>query len=188
MTQPLFVHATIPLHQDPAEASRRLHRGGHDQVAGATADAVVETQALRDSAGFRGRAQPRVVVRPPRDGELGVLVARWESDAEATGWPSMDLLLTVTARGADGAAELVVLSPSHAGYDLTTNRIDKVWRDRLGRGSVRAFAMALARRLAVTTTPQAATAQATDGPAGVAEQVNSTPRRGGVAERVLVAG
>lgn len=188
MTQPLFVHTTIPLHQDATEAARRLHRGGPAQVAAATTDALVETQMLRDSAGFRGRAEPRVAVRPPRDGELGVLAAQWESDAEATGWPSMELLLTVAASGADGAAELVVLSPSHPGYDLTTNRIDKVWRDRLGRGSVRAFAMALARRLDDATVPQAAAEEATDGRSGAAERINWTPEGDDVAERVLVAG
>jgi hypothetical protein len=80
-------------------------------------------------------------------GEPGAVRIRWRSDEEATGWPDIDLLVTVEA-GPVGA-RLRVLSPREAGVDLSLNRIDKQQRDHLLRHAGAELASALLEELAV---------------------------------------
>jgi hypothetical protein len=143
---PVHVHTTVALAVSPEAAHDRLHGDVAALAAAATADAIATTAPLARTGGFRATALPGVHARPPKEDGLPAAVVVWTGDEEATGWPSMVLELVVTPAGG-GRSRLAVLSARHPGCDLSTNRIDKVWRDRLARTAVHAFATALARAL-----------------------------------------
>jgi hypothetical protein len=143
---PLHVHTTVALDVSAETAHQRLRTDIGALAATATAEAIETTAPLARTGGFRASVLPGVHVRPTKEDGVAAAVVVWTGDEEATGWPSMVLELVVTP--ADGnRGRLTVLSARHPGYDLSTNRIDKVWRDRLARTAVHAFATALARAL-----------------------------------------
>ncbi len=143
MALPLHVHETLTMRCDAVSVAERLRAAPTELATAATADAIRTGADLLRGGRFPARALPRVESRLP-DGELGSLVVRWSGDEEATGWPAMTLWVLVLP-AADGASTLALLSPRHPGYDLSTNRVDKVWRDRLARTAVRSFGTALRR-------------------------------------------
>lgn len=150
MTIPIHVHETLRVAASPDAVAAHLRAAPESYSTTATAEALTTNEALMRSGGFRARALPTVEARLPEAGEVGTLVTRWHGDEDATGWPAMTLTTLVVA-AADGTTELVFVSPRHPGVDLSTNRIDKVWRDRLARGAVRAFATSLHRLLEAAT-------------------------------------
>ena len=143
MSIPIHAHQDVPVAASPGDVCRRLHADGHTLVVSATAAALTAGEPLREAGGFRSRALPIVDTRPPDDDEVGCLVVRWGGDEDATGWPSLDLWV-VPSPTPDGGSRLLLLSPRHPGVDLSTNRVDKQWRERLARTAVRSFATALA--------------------------------------------
>ena len=153
MTRPVHVHETVRLEREPAAVCRELREHGRDLVLLATAEALEAGLPLRETAGFRSHRLPIVTSRRPEGEEIGCLVVTWDADEEATGWPSLSLWI-VPRPSSDGATLLTLLSSCHPGVDLSTNRVDKVWRDRLARTAVRSFATALARLLATTGSDQ----------------------------------
>jgi hypothetical protein len=144
---PLHVHTTVPLRVGCEEAVERLTSELAALATEATALAIEHVAPLARGGGFRATALPSVTVLEAADDDVAAAVVRWEGDEEATGWPAMTLSIVVTPTSA-GSSRLALLSPRHPGYDLSTNRIDKVWRDRLARAAVRAFATALAEAIA----------------------------------------
>jgi hypothetical protein len=143
---PVHVHTTVPLDVPAEAAHQRLRADIRALAANATAEAIETTAPLARTGGFRASVLPGVHARPTEDDGLAAALVVWTGDEEATGWPSMVLEVVVVPTDG-GGGRLTVLSARHPGYDLSTNRIDKVWRDRLARTAVRAFATALARAL-----------------------------------------
>jgi hypothetical protein len=143
---PLHVHTTVALDVSAEAAHQRLRTDIEALAATATAEAIEATAPLARTGGFRATTLPGVHARPTKDDGLAAAVVVWTGDEEATGWPSMVLELVVAPSGG-GRGRLALLSARHPGFDLSTNRIDKVWRDRLARTAVHAFATALARAL-----------------------------------------
>lgn len=146
MTIPIHLHQRVPIQMNPSQVAARLRSAPSAYSAAATADALDAVADLARAGGFRARALPTVQARAPSDTEFGSMVVVWSGDEDATGWPAMTLWVVATPAG-DGWSDLVILSPRHPGYDLSTNRVDKVWRDRLARTAVRAFAISLRRLL-----------------------------------------
>lgn len=150
MTIPIHVHETLRVAASAEAVAEHLRAAPELISTTATAEALTTNEALMRGGGFRARALPTVEARLTEAGEVGTLVTRWHGDEDATGWPAMSLTTLVTPVS-DGTTELVFVSPRHPGVDLSTNRIDKVWRDRLARGAVRAFATALRDLLETAT-------------------------------------
>jgi hypothetical protein len=143
---PLHVHLTVPLPVACETAFDRLRGDLEALTTAATAEAIATTAPLARAGGFRATALPSVHARLTTGDELSAAVVSWTGDEEATGWPSLALELVVTP-AVGGRGRLAVLSARHPGCDLSTNRIDKLWRDRLARTAVHAFATTLARSL-----------------------------------------
>lgn len=137
MSIPVHVHATTATALPAAEFVHLLRTSPDLLATAATARAHEATRTLAASGGFRSQAAPIVSTRAPEDGELGTLVVRWSGDEDATGWPSM-LAWVVPTVTADGP-RVALLSPRHPGVDLSTNRVDKRWRDKLARTAASAF-------------------------------------------------
>lgn len=142
MAVPVHVHATVPVEASPDEVGRRLAADGPTIAARATATALEVVEPLAAVGRFRAPALPTVEGRPPSEGELGCLTVSWHGDEEATGWPTMTAWLVPTA--APTGTRLALLSTRRPGYDLSTNRVDKLSRDRLGRTAMRSFLRAAA--------------------------------------------
>jgi hypothetical protein len=137
MTIPVHVHATTATRLPAEEVARRLRTSPDLLATAATGRAHEATRRLAASGGFRSPAAPTVTTRPPEDDELGALIVRWSGDEDATGWPSM-LAWVVPTATAEGT-RVALLSPRHPGVDLSTNRIDKRWRDGLARTAASTF-------------------------------------------------
>lgn len=185
MATPLHVHHAVTV-AHPAEFVRRvLVSGAEPLVRRATEIAAEQVADLARRGGFDASYRPDVTARLPDDDELGALVATWSGDEEATGWPTMSasLVPTLTPTG----TSLVLLSPRYPGYDVTTNRVDKVWRDRLTRTAMRSFLVAL-----VAAVDEAAANEPTPAAVGVATRDEAADgqdlpevTRGVVDDRVL---
>lgn len=152
MTIPVHVHVTLSVARDAALVAERLRTSPSALSAAATADALRAGADLMGAAGFRAGALPTVEARAPADDEIGHLVVRWRGDEDATGWPAMTIWVVALPDG-DGTSKLALLSPRHPGYDLSTNRVDKLWRDRLARTAVRSFGVALRHMLEEASGP-----------------------------------
>ena len=150
--RPIFVHHVTRLPLDPTVLARHLahHQLGlADRVTAAGLEAVAAPLA---AGRFRRRPDPETHVAPTPPGSTGVLDLAWTSDEEATGWPQITLTLAVEAATA-GTSRLLVLSRRMAGYDLSTNRMDKRARDQILRELGGHVATALADHVSTTVEP-----------------------------------
>jgi hypothetical protein len=138
MAVPYFLHDSLLLaDHDVAAVCDALRSDGPSLATEATAAALDTVGPLAISGGFPVRALPQVVARGPVDDELGCLTVDWRGDEDATGWPAMTLWIVPTPHP-DGT-RLALFSLRHPGFDLSTGRVDKVWRDRIARAAIRAF-------------------------------------------------
>jgi len=144
---PLFVHDVRTTDHDPDQLYRALATDIAGRAERATATVIARHGATLAAGHFRSVPAPDVQGEVAAPGEPGAVRIRWRSDEEATGWPDIDLLVTVEA-GPVGA-RLSVLSPREAGFDLSLNRIDKQQRDHLLRHAGAELASALLEELAV---------------------------------------
>lgn len=144
--RPLFVHARRPLAADPDEVAGRLVTDAEELVADATRTAVDLAHDELTAGAFRAPPAPGVEWLPASPGGPGLLRFAWRVDEEATGWPRLELVVVVDARARSGA-QLVLLSPREAGYDLSRNRVDKAARDRVLRRAGTDVADVIASRL-----------------------------------------
>jgi hypothetical protein len=149
MSIPVHVHATTATQLGADEVVRRLATSPDLLATAATGRAYEATRTLAAAGGFRSHAAPTVTTRPPEGDELGALVVRWTGDEDATGWPSMLAWIVPTAT-ADGT-RVALLSPRHPGVDLSTNRVDKRWRDKLARTAASAFLTGVVELLQATS-------------------------------------
>ncbi len=151
MATPVHIHTTLPVRLGALLVAEQLRSTPAVLSAAATADAITAVAALLESGGFRTRALPTLEARLPEGDEIGHVVVRWRGDEDATGWPDMTIWVLAMPK-TDDTSTLVLLSPRHPGFDMSTGRVDKVWRDRIARTAVRSFGSAL-RRLLETSAP-----------------------------------
>lgn len=162
MTTPVHVHGTVPMMHSPEEVGEYLRANAHLLAVVATARAHESVTSLARSGGFRSRAVPSVEARLSEDDELGCVTVRWDGDEDATAWPAMTSWLVPL--WATSGSRLALVSPRHPGVDLSTNRIDKLWRDRLARTAVHAFLTTIAQLIDLGAGTPAPSASADGGP------------------------
>jgi hypothetical protein len=138
MAVPHFLHDSLLLDgHEVAAVCDALRADGPALATEATAAALDVIGPLAISGGFPVRALPQVSARGAAEDELGCLTVVWRGDEDATGWPAMTLWVVPTPD--PEGTRLALFSPRHPGFDLSTGRVDKVWRDRIARAAIRAF-------------------------------------------------
>ena len=142
---PMFVHDLRFVDVDPGHMLAHLTNDPQRLAERATSTAIDATRDALATGRFRAPARPLVHAGRPSPGQLGALHIAWDSDEEATGWPT--LALTAVVEPQQQGTRLALLSAREPRYDLNVNRVDKHARHEILQHVAGALADALTAEL-----------------------------------------